>query len=98
VAFEIARRHRFVEEMASLTGDVEVHVLPSGDPDTPLVSMRYRDASRVADRIERGYEASARYLSDPAARPGSAGGPQACHRGGCVDAWWTRCGCRWRCC
>ncbi|HEY0168498.1 MAG TPA: patatin-like phospholipase family protein [Jatrophihabitans sp.] len=77
VAFEIARRHRFVEEMASLTGDVdvEVHVLPSGDPDTPLVSMRYRDASRVADRIERGYEASAQYLADPApsTRPGSAG-------------------------
>jgi NTE family protein len=69
VAFEIARRHRFVEEMATLTGDVTVHVLPSGDPDTPLVTMRYRDASRVADRIERGYAASAAYLE----RSGSAG-------------------------
>ena len=69
VAFEIARRHRFVEEMAALGDEVEVHVLPSGDPDTPLVTMRYRDASRVADRIERGYAAAARYLE----RSGSAG-------------------------
>ena len=30
VAFEIARRHRFHEEMAALPGDVSVHVLPSG--------------------------------------------------------------------
>jgi NTE family protein len=69
VAFEIARRHRFVEEMAALSDEVEVHVLPSGDPDTPLVTMRYRDASRVTDRIERGYAASARYLE----RSGTAG-------------------------
>ncbi len=30
VAFEIARRHRFHEEMAALPDDVRVHVLPSG--------------------------------------------------------------------
>ena len=63
VAFEIARRHRFVEEMATLPERTEVHVLPSGDPDTPLVSLRYRDASRVGQRIELGYAASARYLA-----------------------------------
>lgn len=62
VAFEIARRHRFVEEMASLPERTEVYVLPSGDPDTPLVSLRYRDASRVGQRIELGYTASAGYL------------------------------------
>jgi len=73
VAFEIARRHRFVEEMAALSGNVEVHVLPSGDPDTPLVTMRYRDASRVAARIERGYTASARYLSGSAGASGATG-------------------------
>ncbi|MDQ2836869.1 MAG: patatin-like phospholipase family protein [Actinomycetota bacterium] len=63
VAFEIARRHRFVEEMDALPDRTEVHVLPSGDPDTPLVSLRYRDASRVAARIELGYAASLAYLS-----------------------------------
>ncbi len=62
VAFEIARRHRFVEEMATLPESTEVYVLPSGDPDTPLVSLRYRDASRVSQRIELGYTASAGYL------------------------------------
>ncbi|MBV9593720.1 MAG: patatin-like phospholipase family protein [Actinobacteria bacterium] len=68
VAFEIARRHRFVEEMASLPTDVDVHVLPSGDPDTPLATLRYRDTRRVAERIDRAYAASARYL-DRVARP-----------------------------
>jgi NTE family protein len=63
VAFEIARRHRFVEEMATLPESTEVYVLPSGDPDTPLVSLRYRDASRVGRRIELGYTASAGYLA-----------------------------------
>jgi hypothetical protein len=40
-----------------------VYVLPSGDPETPLVSLRYRDASRVSRRIELGYTASAGYLA-----------------------------------
>jgi NTE family protein len=64
VAFEIARRHRFIEEMERLDQDVEVHVLPSGEPDTPLVNLRYRDTTRATARIERAYEASARYLAD----------------------------------
>ncbi|MGI8666967.1 MAG: patatin-like phospholipase family protein [Jatrophihabitans sp.] len=63
VAFEIARRHRFVEEMAALPERTEVHVMPSGDPDTPLVSMRYRDASRIGTRIELSYAASREYLA-----------------------------------
>jgi NTE family protein len=62
VAFEIARRHRFVEEMARLPADVEVHVLPSGAPETALVSVRYRDSSGVASRIDRAYHASSDYL------------------------------------
>jgi NTE family protein len=62
VAFEIARRHRFVEEMSRLPADIEVHVLPSGDPDPPLVSLRYRDTARVASRIERAHRATSRYL------------------------------------
>jgi NTE family protein len=64
VAFEIARRHRFIEEMERIDPSVEVHVLPSGERDTPLVSVRYRDATRVSSRIERAYEASQRFLAD----------------------------------
>ncbi|MER6950105.1 patatin-like phospholipase family protein [Nonomuraea sp. NPDC000554] len=61
VAFEIARRHRFAEEMATLPPGVEVHVLPSGA--TEAVSpLRYRDVSQTARHIERAYQASARYL------------------------------------
>lgn len=73
VAFEIARRHRFAEEMAELPDDVTVHVLPTGSngPGTGLSQLRYRDASRVEVNIERAYAASRAYLSelpDPSGR------------------------------
>jgi NTE family protein len=66
VAFEIARRHRFHEEMASLaSAPVRVHVLPAGGtPASPgLSQFRYRDKTKVGLSISRAYEASARYLS-----------------------------------
>jgi NTE family protein len=62
-SFELARRHRFVEEMAELPADVRVHVLPSGEDKLPLMSMRYRHSTAVATRIERGYQAASEYLS-----------------------------------
>jgi NTE family protein len=62
-SFELARRHRFVEEMANLPADVRVHVLPSGEEQLPLVSLRYRSARAVAARIQRGYQAAAEYLA-----------------------------------
>jgi NTE family protein len=67
VAFEIARRHRFAEEMAALPADITVHVLPAGVEGTPrgsdLSQLRYRDFSRIDDHIERAYKASAAYLA-----------------------------------
>jgi NTE family protein len=65
-SFEVARRHRFIEEMANLPPQVRVHVLPSGEDKMPLVSIRYRQAKAVAGRIQRGYEAAAEYLSSQA--------------------------------
>jgi NTE family protein len=65
-SFEVARRHRFVEEMANLPSDVRVHVLPSGEEKMPLVSLRYRHAKAVATRVQRGYQAAAEYLSSQA--------------------------------
>jgi NTE family protein len=62
-SFEVARRHRFVEEMAALPPTVRVHVLPSGEKKIPLVSLRHRHAAAVEGRIERGYQAAARYLA-----------------------------------
>jgi NTE family protein len=65
VAFEIARRHRFHEEMATLPSGVRVHVLPTGGERMPpgLPQLRYRDRSRVVKSIERAYAASAAYLA-----------------------------------
>jgi NTE family protein len=65
VAFEIARRHRFNEEMAALPEDVGVHVLPAGGDRLPpgLSQFRYRDKNRVKLSIERAYAASAKYLA-----------------------------------
>jgi NTE family protein len=66
VAFELARRHRFTEEMASLPAHVEAHVLPTGDQELPgadLSNLRYRDFSGIPERIERAREATAGYLA-----------------------------------
>ena len=67
VAFEIARRHRFAEDMASLPPGVTVHVLPAGangqGRGAELGQLRYRDVSRIDEHIERAYVASAAYLA-----------------------------------
>jgi NTE family protein len=68
VAFEIARRHRFIGDLAALPEGVEVHVLPTGQQDPPrytdLSQFRYRDTAHVHERIARAGTASARYLED----------------------------------
>jgi NTE family protein len=63
VAFEIARRHHFEEEMAALSDDIEVHVLPSGSH-APSMSLRYRSTSGVTQHIESAYVATCQYLDD----------------------------------
>jgi NTE family protein len=64
VAFEIARRHRFHEEMSQLPSGVTVHVLPTGGKPRPpdLSQLRYRDKTIVAGIIEQAYGASSCYL------------------------------------
>ena len=68
VAFEIARRHRFVGDLAALPDDVDVHVMPTGQAEPPrytdLSQFRYRDTSKVRSHIESAYEASVRYLDE----------------------------------
>jgi NTE family protein len=64
VAFEIARRHRFARDLASLPDDVRVHVLPTGVGDTrDDTPWAYRDMAAVGRRISRAYTASRRYLA-----------------------------------
>jgi NTE family protein len=76
VAFEIARRHRFHEEISTIPEGVEVHVLPAGGntrgPD--LSQLRYRDLTMVSASIERAYAATSAYLATLTAtrHPGQA--------------------------
>lgn len=64
VAFEVARRHRFVEDLQNVPEDVQVHVLPTGDEATPLATLRYRDSRSVGARIGRARAATAAYLAE----------------------------------
>lgn len=73
VAFEIARRHRFAAELASVPDEVDVHVLPTGDREAPRYAdtsaLKYRDTSRVSERIESAYRATLDYLAAQQASP-----------------------------
>jgi NTE family protein len=63
VAFEIARRHRFNRDLASLPDGVIAHVLPTGEPTrASLKQLNYRDFKAVARRIDRAYEATSAHL------------------------------------
>jgi NTE family protein len=68
VAFEIARRHRFIGDLASLPDTLDVHVLPTGQPEAPkyndLSALRYRVTEGVGDSIERAHVASVAYLDE----------------------------------
>jgi len=74
VAFEIARRHRFARDLATLPAGVVAHVLPTGEPKretkAQLSELNYRDFKAVARRIDRAHRASATYLSGAVPAPG----------------------------
>jgi NTE family protein len=63
VSFEIARRHRFMREMAALPLEIEAHVLPTGGGSPKDDSLlAHRDFSSVRERITGAYLASRDYL------------------------------------
>jgi NTE family protein len=66
VAFEIARRHRFARDMAGLPEGVVSHVLPTGEESRPaydpIGQLRYKDFSRVGQRMQSSYRATSNYL------------------------------------
>ncbi len=64
VSFEIARRHRFVREMAELPDGVVAHVLPAGGSSKDDSVRAFRDTSQVASRIEAAYDGSRTYLEE----------------------------------
>ncbi len=67
VSFEVARRHRFHEELRTIPPGVTVHVLPTGvdrverfnDPGR----LRYRRSGSIPQAIERAHRATSEYLS-----------------------------------
>ena len=69
VAFEVARRHRFHNDMANLPGHVRVHVMPTGGTAAAAFNdiagqIKTRLPSRVGDQIAAAYEASSAYLDE----------------------------------
>jgi len=63
VAFEIARRHRFARDLATLPEGVDLYVLPTGGPLSGDDSIRaYRKLDTVLLRIEQAHEASRDFL------------------------------------
>lgn len=66
VAFEIARRHRFARDIATLPEGVVAHVLPTGDDPprpTDLSQLKYGDFRDVGRRIAAAHRATAGYLA-----------------------------------
>jgi NTE family protein len=70
VAFEVARRHRFADDLQSLPDGVELHVLPTGGSVAPAYNdvpgqLRLRRTMRSIDQqIESSYAASLSYLQE----------------------------------
>jgi NTE family protein len=68
VAFEVARRHRFAEDLRSLPDGIQLHVLPTGGSAAPAYNdlggqLRVRRIARsVEQQIDSSYQASLRYL------------------------------------
>lgn len=70
VAFEVARRHRFARDLASLPDGVVAYVLPSGETAPPrydsLGQLRYRNFRSVGRHIKLAYKATLEYLDESA--------------------------------
>lgn len=62
VAFEISRRHRFVEALAAAPDHVSVHVLPTGDPKDFDDLRQYRDLGDTGRLIADSHDATRSYL------------------------------------
>jgi NTE family protein len=61
-AYWIARRHRFRAQLASLPPDVEVHLMPHGDPP----QLRFHDFDHSDELMHEAYTASSAYLDERA--------------------------------
>jgi NTE family protein len=80
VAFEIARRHRFARDVATLPEGVALHVLPSGGGiDGGDALMSYRRMDTVHRRIDAAYDASLTFLAERGLGDRSPASGEAAH-------------------
>jgi NTE family protein len=66
ISFEIARRHRYTTAVENLPENIDLHVLPSGNPvafdDTR--QLKWRDVGSTKELVEGAYSASMAYLTE----------------------------------
>jgi NTE family protein len=80
VAFEVARRHRFSNDLHSLPEGIELHVLPTGGSAAPAYNdlagqlQLRRPARNVARWIDAAHAASRRYLEEHRCHPRPSAG------------------------
>ncbi len=70
LSFEIARRHRFRSGIKRLPDNVELHVLPSGNPleFDDRRQLKWRDTTATSGLIDAAYQASSAYLDEAGRR------------------------------
>lgn len=66
ISFEIARRHRYATALETLPKNIDVHVLPSGNPVEfdDRRQLRWRDTGDTLELVDGAYEASSSYLKE----------------------------------
>lgn len=66
ISFEIARRHRFSQDVRNLPEGIDFHLLPSGNPVNfdDRRQLKWRDTGSTQELIDGAFEATALYLSD----------------------------------
>lgn len=62
VAFEIARRHRYMEEIESVPDEIDLIVLPTGIDSAPAVSIGQLNNTAIRRRIDNAFDAAGRHL------------------------------------
>ncbi|MDQ2839180.1 MAG: patatin-like phospholipase family protein [Actinomycetota bacterium] len=66
VAFEIARRHQLSDDLARIPDGIAIHLLPTGREAASPLSIRYRNAASVVERMNLAHQATAVYLDGSA--------------------------------
>ena len=66
IAFEIARRHMFARALQNMPSDVELHVLPSGNPVSfdDRRQIKWKDIGNTSQLVEGAYVATREYLTE----------------------------------